>query len=228
MVGSAINQDNGLLPLPRRRRRRRCLRPSPPRPKLLHLSPVAARGAGPRVPPGAPSSGEGELVRAALNATARRVGHALYGAASALVGGGAARRRSRPRGRRGLRGAPGRLPRPPLPLPPLPLLSRSRSRSRPASDDVRTWLSAALTNQDTCEEGLDAIRDRRTRIQLQAHFIDLRTLLSSALAVFAAAGDSGEFSGIPIQDKKKAKRVLLRAANTDDDGRKSDSDSRSG
>ncbi|OAY80569.1 putative pectinesterase/pectinesterase inhibitor 34 [Ananas comosus] len=170
--------------------------------------------------PGAPSSGEGELVRAALNATARRVGHALYGAASALVGGGAGPADALARAAAEdcvelLGDSLALLSR------SLLSLSRSRSRSRPASDDVRTWLSAALTNQDTCEEGLDAIRDRRTRIQLQAHFIDLRTLLSSALAVFAAAGDSGEFSGIPIQDKKKAKRVLLRPANTDDDGRKS-------
>ncbi|KAG5233722.1 pectinesterase/pectinesterase inhibitor [Salix suchowensis] len=75
-------------------------------------------------------------------------------------------------------------------------LSRSLSTFAPSSggggstEDVVTWLSAALTNQDTCSEGFEG------RLK------DLTELVSNCLAIFSAS-IGGDFSGVPIQNKRR-------------------------
>ena len=70
-----------------------------------------------------------------------------------------------------------------------------------SNEDVLTWLSAALTNQDTCSEGLEdttgALKD-----QMVNNLKDLSELVSNCLAIFSASG-SGDFSGVPIQNRRR-------------------------
>ncbi|XP_030549111.2 probable pectinesterase/pectinesterase inhibitor 34 isoform X1 [Rhodamnia argentea] len=86
-------------------------------------------------------------------------------------------------------------------------LSRSLSAvggsgSPAAAEDVVTWLSAALTNQDTCGEGLaDArggVKDRMAEV-----LKDLEELVSNCLAIFAATDGGGDFAGVPIQNRRR-------------------------
>lgn len=73
-----------------------------------------------------------------------------------------------------------------------------------AGEDVRTWLSAAVTNQDTCTEGLVAANGR-VRDEMGQQLRDLAELASNCLAIFSAAGK--DFSGIPIQNRRR-RRLL--------------------
>jgi len=70
-----------------------------------------------------------------------------------------------------------------------------------STEDVMTWLSTALTNQDTCAEGLQdtsgSVKD-----QMIDNLKDLSELVSNCLAIFSASG-SGDFSGVPIQNKRR-------------------------
>ncbi|TKY55965.1 pectinesterase/pectinesterase inhibitor 61 [Spatholobus suberectus] len=70
-----------------------------------------------------------------------------------------------------------------------------------STEDVMTWLSAALTNQDTCAEGFEdtsgSVKD-----QMVNNLKDLSELVSNCLAIFSASG-SGDFSGVPIQNKRR-------------------------
>ncbi|KAF8008529.1 hypothetical protein BT93_K2252 [Corymbia citriodora subsp. variegata] len=86
-------------------------------------------------------------------------------------------------------------------------LSRSLSAiggsgSPAAAEDVVTWLSAALTNQDTCGEGLGeatgGVKDRMAE-QLK----DLEELVSNCLAIFAATDGGGDFAGVPIENRRR-------------------------
>ncbi|ONK55278.1 uncharacterized protein A4U43_UnF5620 [Asparagus officinalis] len=69
--------------------------------------------------------------------------------------------------------------------------------------DVLTWLSAALTNQDTCSEGLDGVEDSYVRQQMDGYLRDLSELVSNSLAIFAVTSKDQDFSGIPIQNKRR-------------------------
>ncbi|MED6223642.1 putative pectinesterase/pectinesterase inhibitor 34 [Stylosanthes scabra] len=77
---------------------------------------------------------------------------------------------------------------------------------RPATvgsvEDVTTWLSAALTNQDTCSEGLENATGT-----LKDHMVNnLKNLaehVSNCLAIFSAGSGGGDFSGVPIQNKRR-------------------------
>ncbi|XP_042053201.1 probable pectinesterase/pectinesterase inhibitor 61 [Salvia splendens] len=89
------------------------------------------------------------------------------------------------------------------------LLSRSiTSAAEPAgsTQDVLTWLSAALTNQDTCKEGFDEL-DGDVKNQMSERIKDLSELVSNSLAIYSAAGGDDGFSDIPIQNRR---RRLLR------------------
>lgn len=80
------------------------------------------------------------------------------------------------------------------------------------NQDVMTWLSAALTNQDTCTEGFDGIVSGSTvKDQVAEKLKDLSELVSNCLSIFAASGGD-DFSGVPIQNRRR--RLL---ANTDED-----------
>ncbi|BAT82019.1 Pectinesterase inhibitor [Vigna angularis] len=76
-----------------------------------------------------------------------------------------------------------------------------RPGSDGSTDDVITWLSAALTNHDTCAEGFEdssgSVKD-----QMVNNLKDLSELVSNCLAIFSASG-SGDFSGVPIQNKRR-------------------------
>ncbi|KAK8913917.1 putative pectinesterase/pectinesterase inhibitor 34 [Platanthera zijinensis] len=74
-----------------------------------------------------------------------------------------------------------------------------------SDDDVITWLSAALTNHDTCAEGLDGV-DSYVYEQMTTQLKDLPELVSNSLAIFAASSRNGEFSAIPIQNRRKLLR----------------------
>ncbi|KAK7293758.1 hypothetical protein RJT34_16631 [Clitoria ternatea] len=82
-----------------------------------------------------------------------------------------------------------------------------------STEDVMTWLSAALTNQDTCAEGFEdtsgALKD-----QMVNNLKDLSELVSNCLAIFSASG-RGDFSGVPIQNKNK--RRLMGEEDMDHD-----------
>lgn len=68
-----------------------------------------------------------------------------------------------------------------------------------SSSDVMTWLSAALTNQDTCADGF-ADTSGDVKDQMAGNLKDLSELVSNCLAIFAGAGD--DFSGVPIQNRR--------------------------
>lgn len=70
-----------------------------------------------------------------------------------------------------------------------------------SNDDVLTWLSAALTNQDTCAEGLDGTSGT-VKDQMVNNLKDLSELVSNSLAIFSASGGD-DFSGVPIQNKRR-------------------------
>lgn len=89
------------------------------------------------------------------------------------------------------------------------LLSRSLSSVSPslngkaqASQDVLTWLSAALTNQDTCTDGLSEATGN-VKDQMQQQLRDLEELASNTLAIFSSAVGDSDFSGIPIQNRRR-------------------------
>ncbi|XP_027330995.1 probable pectinesterase/pectinesterase inhibitor 34 [Abrus precatorius] len=70
-----------------------------------------------------------------------------------------------------------------------------------SSEDVLTWLSAALTNQDTCAEGFEDTSGT-VKNQMVNNLKDLSELVSNCLAIFSASA-SGDFSGVPIQNKRR-------------------------
>jgi len=90
-----------------------------------------------------------------------------------------------------------------------------RPGSDGSTDDVITWLSAALTNHDTCAEGFEdssgSLKD-----QMVNNLKDLSELVSNCLAIFSASG-SGDFSGVPIQNKRRLMEEEDGEANVNDD-----------
>jgi len=64
-----------------------------------------------------------------------------------------------------------------------------------------TWLSAALTNQDTCLEGFEDTSGT-VKDQMVGNLKDLSELVSNSLAIFSASGDN-DFTGVPIQNKRR-------------------------
>lgn len=68
-------------------------------------------------------------------------------------------------------------------------------------DDVLTWLSAVVTNQDTCEEELEQSGDAFLKPQMRSHFKELSKLLSNNLAIYS----NQDFSTISTQNKKRRK-----------------------
>ncbi|CAI9771993.1 unnamed protein product [Fraxinus pennsylvanica] len=92
------------------------------------------------------------------------------------------------------------------------LLSRSLTSfggSSGSTQDIMTWLSASMTNQDTCSDGFDQLNGY-VKNQMSDRLKDLSELVSNSLAIFAAAGGSDDFAGVPIQNKR---RRLLNSDN---------------
>ncbi|KAF3632476.1 putative pectinesterase/pectinesterase inhibitor 61 [Capsicum annuum] len=90
------------------------------------------------------------------------------------------------------------------------LLSRSLTSVSPGtgksapgnSHDVQTWLSAALTNQDTCTEGFADVSGN-VKDQMAAKLKDLSQLVSNCLAIFATVNGNGDFTGVPIHNRRR-------------------------
>lgn len=80
-----------------------------------------------------------------------------------------------------------------------------------STEDVLTWLSAALTNQDTCTEGFEDTSGT-VKDQMANNLKDLAELVSNCLAIYSASG-SGDFSGVPIQNRR---RLMGEMDNEDD------------
>ncbi|KAE8710781.1 putative pectinesterase/pectinesterase inhibitor 61 [Hibiscus syriacus] len=94
-------------------------------------------------------------------------------------------------------------------------LSRSLSSVIPngkggSTQDVMTWLSAALTNQDTCTEGFDGLSGA-VKDQVTAKLADLSELVSNCLSIFAASGGD-DLGGVQTQNR----RLLASGENIDD------------
>ncbi|KZV16680.1 putative pectinesterase/pectinesterase inhibitor 34-like [Dorcoceras hygrometricum] len=91
-------------------------------------------------------------------------------------------------------------------------LTRSLSSVAPgggvttSTQDVLTWLSAALTNHGTCTEGFSELKGHVKHLILDV-LKDLSGLVSNCLAIYSASGAGGQaFYGIPIQNRR---RMLL-------------------
>ncbi|KAK1285158.1 putative pectinesterase/pectinesterase inhibitor 34 [Acorus calamus] len=147
--------------------------------------------------PGASSASERDLVHLSINMTLQRVGRALYDA-SAISN---------------------------SPMDPLSRsaydscmelldvsveqLSRSLSVVDPnqkaagTAEDVVTWLSAALTNHDTCAEELEMVSGGSVKEEMQERTKDLSEMVSNCLAIFAVSSKNKDFAGIPIQNRRR-------------------------
>lgn len=80
----------------------------------------------------------------------------------------------------------------------------SSSSSMGSTQDVLTWLSAALTNQDTCTEGFGEVGRGSVKDQMSEKLKDLSELVSNCLAIYSAAGGDGDdFSGIPVGNRRR-------------------------
>ncbi|KAA8533601.1 hypothetical protein F0562_030965 [Nyssa sinensis] len=71
-----------------------------------------------------------------------------------------------------------------------------------STQDVLTWLSASLTNQDTCSEGFSEVSGS-VKDQMDEKLKDLSELVSNCLAIYAATAPDGDFSGVPIQNRRR-------------------------
>ncbi|XP_028790019.1 probable pectinesterase/pectinesterase inhibitor 61 [Neltuma alba] len=71
-----------------------------------------------------------------------------------------------------------------------------------STDDVLTWLSAALTNQDTCSEGF-ADTSGAVKNQMASNLKNLSELISNCLAIYAGSDAGNDFSGVPIQNRRR-------------------------
>ncbi|KAK9121932.1 hypothetical protein Syun_019549 [Stephania yunnanensis] len=83
-----------------------------------------------------------------------------------------------------------------------------------STDDVVTWLSAALTNQDTCTEGFEDVNDGGGGVkdQVESKLKELSELVSNCLSLYAASSDGdgggGDFSGVPVQNRRRRRSLL--------------------
>ncbi|CAH9070650.1 unnamed protein product [Cuscuta epithymum] len=74
-----------------------------------------------------------------------------------------------------------------------------------SSEDVQTWLSAALTNQDTCAEGLlEAGAGSPVKARMTENLKDLSELVSNSLSIVAQTKKGKEdFDGVPIEHRRR-------------------------
>ncbi|KAF5743457.1 Plant invertase/pectin methylesterase inhibitor superfamily isoform 1 [Tripterygium wilfordii] len=70
-----------------------------------------------------------------------------------------------------------------------------------SKNDVMTWLSAALTNHDTCAEGFEDVSGD-VKNQVSEKLKDLAELVSNCLAIFSGSV-SDDFGGVPIQNRRR-------------------------
>ncbi|KAI3808770.1 hypothetical protein L1987_24731 [Smallanthus sonchifolius] len=148
--------------------------------------------------PGSSSASEKDMIHISVNMTLQRVGRALY--TSAEISNVEMDTRVRSAYEDCLE----------LLEDSVDQLSRSLFSVAPSvgervgsSEDVMTWLSAALTNQDTCTDGLLEVGNGYVKEQMDGKLKDLSELVSNSLAIYAAANDGGEFKGVPVQNRRR-------------------------
>ncbi|XP_073141437.1 probable pectinesterase/pectinesterase inhibitor 61 [Henckelia pumila] len=79
----------------------------------------------------------------------------------------------------------------------------SASSAAASTQDILTWLSASLTSHDTCDEGFEELRGD-VKNQMSDRLKDLPQLVSNSLAIYSAiGGGNDDFSGIPIQNRRR-------------------------
>ncbi|XP_071705996.1 probable pectinesterase/pectinesterase inhibitor 34 [Rutidosis leptorrhynchoides] len=81
--------------------------------------------------------------------------------------------------------------------------SKIGQRVAGSNQDVMTWLSAALTNQDTCTDGLSEVENGYVKRQMDEKLKDLSQMVSNCLAIYAAPSDGDDFNGVPIQHRRR-------------------------
>ncbi|XP_042504261.1 probable pectinesterase/pectinesterase inhibitor 61 [Macadamia integrifolia] len=153
--------------------------------------------------PGALDAGERDLVHISVNMTLQRVGKALYDVSDI----GNLQMDTLVRSAYGdclelLQDSVDQLSRSLMSVVP-PADGSGQTGTVGSTQDVMTWLSAALTNQDTCSDGFDVVSGGNVKDQIQQRLKDLSELVSNCLAIFAFSGDSGDFSGVPIQNRRR-------------------------
>ncbi|KAL2921833.1 putative pectinesterase/pectinesterase inhibitor 61 [Bienertia sinuspersici] len=67
--------------------------------------------------------------------------------------------------------------------------------------DVMTWLSGAMTNQDTCMDGFKNVRGT-IKNQMVQRLQKLSELVSNSLAIYAATNKIDDFSSTPTQNRR--------------------------
>lgn len=72
-----------------------------------------------------------------------------------------------------------------------------------STQNVLTWLSAALTNQDTCVEGFNEVNGGSVKNLMSEKLKDLAELVSNCLAIYSASNGNDDFSGIPIGNRRR-------------------------
>ncbi|KAI4340919.1 hypothetical protein MLD38_025711 [Melastoma candidum] len=79
------------------------------------------------------------------------------------------------------------------------------SGMRGSRGDVVTWLSAAMTMHDTCMEGFESVGGSDVKRQVEDRVKDLGELVSNCLAIYVGSdtGDNGDFSGVPIENRRR-------------------------
>ncbi|KAH9603616.1 hypothetical protein KSS87_015992 [Heliosperma pusillum] len=70
-----------------------------------------------------------------------------------------------------------------------------------SKQDVMTWLSGAMTNQDTCTDGLSEAGGTMKN-QMAQNLLELSELVSNCLAIYSATNDIDDFVGAPIQNRR--------------------------
>ncbi|CAL5344136.1 unnamed protein product [Camellia sinensis] len=145
--------------------------------------------------PGATSAGERDLIHISVNATLRRFDKALYVVVSDFsnLAMDAHVRSAYDDCLELLDDSVDQLTR------ALKSINMKRAGS---TQDVLTWLSAALTNQDTCTEGLGNVKGY-VKDGMQERLRDLSALVSNCLAIYSAAKGNKDFEGIPIQNRRR-------------------------
>lgn len=73
-----------------------------------------------------------------------------------------------------------------------------------STQNVLTWLSAALTNQDTCQEGFTEVNGGGSvKNLMSAKLKDLSELVSNCLAIYSASNGNDDFAGVPIGNRRR-------------------------
>ncbi|GMI75570.1 Pectin Methylesterase 34 [Hibiscus trionum] len=98
------------------------------------------------------------------------------------------------------------------------IASRNGNNRGGSTQDVMTWLSAVLTNYDTCTEGFEGVSGA-VKDQVMEKLKDLSELVSNCLSIFAASGGD-DFAGTPIQNR----RLLAPVSDDDISGENQDMD----